>query len=52
MDPEEMYFERQVGEQCGVHAMNNAIGGQVLFAADMLGVAAEISNRHNAYEDF
>ena len=42
MDPQEMYFERQVGEQCGVHAINNAVGGQVLLAADMLGVAAEI----------
>ena len=51
MDPQEMYFERQVGEQCGVQAINNAVGGQVLLAADMLGVAAEIANRHNAYED-
>ena len=32
MDPQEMYFERQVGEQCGVHAINNAVGGQVLLA--------------------
>ena len=47
-----MYFERQVGEQCGVHAINNAVGGQVLLAGDMLGVAAKIANRHNAYEEF
>ena len=52
MDPLEMYFERQVGEQCVVHLINNAVGGQVLLAADMLGVAAEIANRHNAYEEF
>ena len=25
-----MYFERQVGEQCGTHAVNDAIGGQML----------------------
>ena len=52
MDPQEMCFERQVGEQCGVHAINNAVGGQVLLAGDMLGVAAEIADRHNAYEEF
>ena len=52
MNLQEMYFERQVGEQCVVHLINNAVGGQVLLAADMLGVAAEIVNRHNAHKEF
>ena len=52
MDPKEMYFKRQVGEQRGVHAINNALGGHVFLVGDMLGVAAEIINRHNACEEF
>ena len=45
MDPQEMYSSVKSERQCGVHAINSAVGGQVLLAGDMLGVAAEIANR-------
>ncbi len=38
-----MYFERQHGLQCGLHATNNAVGAKVLIAADLNDAASEIA---------
>jgi hypothetical protein len=38
-----MYFQRQHGLQCGLHAANNAVGAKVLIAADLNDAASEIA---------
>jgi hypothetical protein len=37
-----MYFQRQHGLQCGMHAANNAVGQRLLVAADLNHAADEI----------
>jgi hypothetical protein len=38
-----MYFQKQHGLQCGLHAANNAVGAKVLIAADLNDAADEIA---------
>jgi len=38
-----MYFQRQHGLQCGLHAANNAVGAKVLIAADLNDAASEVA---------
>jgi hypothetical protein len=37
-----MFFQRQCGLQCGLHAANNAVGERLLVAADLNQAADEI----------
>ena len=38
-----MYFQRQHGLQCGMHAANNALGARILHGADLNEAANEIA---------
>ena len=49
--PEEPYFESQVGAWCGMHAMNNYLGGPYVSKEACRAAAAQVVHRLGAEED-